>query len=145
MMDTEYRDRIISAYGMHLEATKSKSAFGRESDLPYPKNLIRQALAEELAFETIPELIEVTEAAFLSLEDFISDDDYLLVQRFEVLLAQRDNILKSEGDEVIAFANEMTDALSPAMAIMDRSLSQKRERMEQLVKIRALISGSRDK
>ena len=142
-MDTEYRDKIISAYGMHLEA--KKSAFGRESDLPYPKNLIRQALVEELATETNPKLIEVTEACFLCLEDFVSDDEYILVQRYECLLAQRDSILKSDGTKVMAFANDMADASTPMLAIMDRSVAHKKERMQQLAAIRAQRDGSRDK
>ena len=135
-MDTETREKIVSAFGAHLEAKTLQ--FGRESDLPYPKELIRQALAEAIVYETNPKLMEAMESCFLFLEDFVSDEDFIIVQRYEHLLAQRHQLLKAEGAEVGAFAKEMADALSPMLAIMDRSLSLKNTGMQQLAKLRAL-------
>ncbi len=135
-MDAEARIEIISAFGAHLEARKS--AFGRESELPYPKELIRQALAEELTSPNMPKLIDAMESGFLLLEDFVSDPDYAVVQRYESVLAKRGELLNTERDAVRNFAKEATDASDPMLAIMDRCLSQKTARMQQLTKMRAI-------
>jgi hypothetical protein len=135
-MDAQTRDKVVSAFGAHLEAKKLQ--FARESDLPFPKEVIRQALAEAIVYETNPRLVEAIESCFLFLEDFVSDEEFIVVQRYEHLLAQRHQLLKAEGAEVRAIAKEMADALSSMTEILDRTLALKKTRMQQLTKLRAL-------
>ncbi len=135
-MDAKARIEIISAFGAHLEA--EKSTFGRESELPYPKELIREALVEEMVSPTTPKLVDAMESVFLLLEDFVSDEDYVIVQRFESVLSQRGQLLNAEGAAFTKLAKETADAFDPMRAIMDRCLSLKTARMQQLSEIRAL-------
>ena len=138
-MDAEVRFKIISAFGAHLEAMKS--VLGCESKLPYPKELIRQALAEELASPTMPKLVDAMESSFLSLEDFVSDQEYAVVQRHERLLAQRGQLQNADGAVVKNYAKEAADALGAMLPIVDRCTSQKAARIQQLAQIRALRRG----
>ena len=89
---------IIAAYGSILE--KGESVFHRESDLPFPKEIFRQALAEELVNGTdakwVQKPLEVAfsnfkqnslEVAFLTLEFFLPDDEFQLCNQMHSVLA----------------------------------------------------------
>lgn len=136
-MDAAIRIEIISAFGAHLET--KKSVFGRESELPYPKELIRQALAEELVCPTMPELVDVMEGGFLHLEEFVSDEESDIAQRYEQVLA-RGQLLKQSSDSVAAsdLAKETLEVSGPMLAVMKRTSSLQEARQQQLLKMRAL-------
>jgi hypothetical protein len=136
-MDAATRIEIISAFGQHLEARKSN--FGRESELPYPKELVRQALSEELIRPTMPELIDAMEVGFVLLESFVSDAEYAVVQRFEQVVAQG-QLLKQSGDinATDAFVKEAKAASDPMLTIMKRTSSLEEARRQQLLKMRTL-------
>ncbi len=70
-MDVSLRQEIISAYGRLLQKKSSLLPLGRESDLPFPKDLIRQAIAEELAEKQNEKLRHALKVAFAALESFV--------------------------------------------------------------------------
>jgi len=77
-MDDALRWKIISAYGAVLE--KQGMRTGSESELPYPKNIIRRAIAEELIALTTPELRGALEGGYIGLENFLSPEEYEVVK-----------------------------------------------------------------
>lgn len=81
LMDSNQRIEIIAAYGDVLE--NRTFSVGRESDLPFPKQLIREALSEELLNPTYPEMLNALEVGFVELESFLPEEQYLLVTQFE--------------------------------------------------------------
>lgn len=80
-MDVNQRILIISAFGDVLE--NRKLPHGRESDLPFPKELIREALSQELLNPTYPEMLNAIEVGFLELEHFLPDEEYQIVEKWE--------------------------------------------------------------
>ena len=75
-MDVSLRQEIISAYGRLLQKRSSLLPFGRESDLPFPKGLIRQAIAEELAEKQNEKLRHALKVAFAALESFVAAEGF---------------------------------------------------------------------
>lgn len=136
-MDAAIRHKIISAFGAHLETRKS--VFGCESELPYPKEIVRQALAEELVGPTTPELVDAMEGFFLLLEDFVSDEEAAVAHRYDLFLA-RGLRLKQSGDIEAAgdLAREGTEVSGPYLALQNRTLLLVKARQQQLLKMRAL-------
>jgi hypothetical protein len=80
-MDIAERQRVISAYGEFLES--QESSIGRASDLPYTKEKIRTAIAEELQAPSDPSLINSLEIGYIELESFVSDEEYNGSTNFE--------------------------------------------------------------
>jgi len=79
-VDADRRRDIISAYGQVLE--NRRLIVGREKDLPFPKDLIRQALAEELLENQEGTLRNALEVGFLELESFLPDQEFELMKAF---------------------------------------------------------------
>ena len=80
-MGPDKRLEIISAYRTVLE--NRQFSVGRESDLPLPKELIRQTLSEELLEPTNPEMLNIIEEGFLELASFLLDDKFEIIKEFE--------------------------------------------------------------
>ena len=135
-MEPSKRIEIISAFGSHLE--QGKSFAGRESELPFPKELIRQALAEELVDPSVPSMVEAMEAGFLHLEEFVSDTEFYQVQAYETALARAREISK-EGDQKAALsAAQALSGIDGAVAVMKKISEAQSVRARQLENIRAL-------
>lgn len=145
-MDPRKRVEIISAFGAVLE--KGKSLVGRESDLPFPKELIRLAMAEELVNPTfclsgysLPETLGVMEASFIMLESFVSDEEHLQVQRYELVL-QSAQQLKDSNDKtsVLEVVKALAEVDNAAIQVLNRVNKLTEARSQQLAQIRALRS-----
>ncbi len=141
-MDADTRIAIISAFGAHLE--QKKMQFGRETELPYPKELIRQALAEELVVPTMPQLVNAMEAAFLHLEDYVSDHEYEIARLYEEVLS-RGQRLKDPTNAAAAvdLANGIGKVSGPMLELMKRTSNIQSSRHSQLLKLRALRTGEK--
>lgn len=58
------------------------SGVGPESKLPFPKDIIRRAIVESLLEEKDREQWNLLSGSYIMLEDFVSDEEYNLVQSF---------------------------------------------------------------
>jgi len=102
LMSAEQRSRVISSYERILE--KDSAPVARDTDLPYPKELIRKAICEELIENPDSELRSYLEVAFVQLECFLPPEEFKIVHDFKraSLLAQE--IAKS-GDPMDIMAS----------------------------------------
>jgi hypothetical protein len=92
-MDDKTRSIIIRAYGKVLGA-RSYSC-GKERDLPFPKKLIRQALAEEiLVGKHDQDFRNNLEAGFVELETFIPGAELEQVKAWEGTFQKEQELIK---------------------------------------------------
>ncbi len=80
------RDKIISLYTEVLEKRKYSAA--RESDLPYPREIISAAILEEISVTRDRTKINSLEAAYLELESFVSERDFNVIREYEEALSR---------------------------------------------------------
>ncbi len=73
--------RIISAYLLVLEDIKGPIA--ADSELPFPKELIGQAILQELADDPEGDLRRRLEIAYVRLESFIPYEEYRVIEDFK--------------------------------------------------------------
>jgi hypothetical protein len=78
---SQHRGEILFRYGQMLE--RYSSPVGKETDLPYPKELIRKAICDELREDPDSELRSFLEIAFIQLECFLPPDEFKAVQDFK--------------------------------------------------------------
>ena len=136
-MKSTQRIEIISAYGNILE--NRRLIVGRESDLPFPKELIRQALAEELVNPSRPELLNALEIAFLELESFLTDEEFELVSQFLKAVAEGAPLLeKGDIDLAQKAAALIADTPREAIEIQGKIARQQEERLRQVENMREL-------
>jgi len=77
----EQRWRIVSAYLRVLENMKGPIA--AETELPYPKERIGQAILRELADDPETDLRRRLEIAYVQLESFIPYEEYRVIEDFK--------------------------------------------------------------
>jgi len=77
----ERMQRIISAYLLVLEDMKGPIAV--DSELPYPKEQIGQAILRELADDPENDLRRQLEIAYVQLESFIPYEEYRVIEDFK--------------------------------------------------------------
>ncbi len=89
MMSVDGRSEVISGYERFLE--KYSAPVASEADLPYPKELIRKAICEELIENPDAEMRSYLEIAFAQLECFLSPEEFKIVHDFKraSVLAQK--------------------------------------------------------
>jgi hypothetical protein len=76
---------------------KCSTPVAREADLPYPKELIRRAVREELSENPDFEMRSYLELAFVQLECFLSPEEFKVVHDFKRASALAQELAKS-GD-----------------------------------------------
>jgi len=128
------RIEIISAYGAVLQ--NRRLTVGRESDLPSPKEIIRNALAEELVNPADLEMVNALEVSFIELESFLSDEEFEVVSQFERAIAEGKRLME-EGDPKRAAAL-ISGVPKEAMEIQRKINQQQEERLRQIQNIRQL-------
>ena len=82
-MDDKKRQEIIDSFGKALEKIYPHTV-GLDSDLPFPKNLIRLAIVEQFFFfETDPAIKDWLKAGLLLLDNFLPLEDLKVVKEME--------------------------------------------------------------
>jgi len=135
-MDKNKRDEIISAYGARLAALTSP--YGRESELPHSKEIIVEALAEAIVYETNSEKLNALERVFLMLDQSVSDAEYVVVQRYEKALADRAVLLGSDSATSANYIKDFAAIAAQMQPIIDRCTAQIVGRTRQLAKLHAI-------
>ncbi|MBF8303308.1 MAG: hypothetical protein HW396_1589 [Candidatus Dadabacteria bacterium] len=121
----EFRD-IVLAFGDVLEREDAEeltlvpSALP-ESLLPFPKGVIRHAIAQLLLRETSPDKRSILEEAYLYLDNFISDQEYKLFYPLDTSIrdARTDNSddpgrveeIISKNTQLIQIINEKVESM----------------------------------
>lgn len=130
-MSADQRARIIEAYGAALNSRRS-STVGHDSELPFPKDRIRQAILEELK-ETSPENVDVLEVGYVELESFVSDDDFEAVVAFEKAVAQARALMASGNPEDTERAAQLiSEAPERAGQVQQEIITRQEQRLREL-------------
>ncbi len=80
-INVSQRANIIKEYNKVLE--NREYTVGRDSDLPFPKELIRKAIFQELLNPTYKSLIQDLETAYLEIETFVCKKDFEIIKKHE--------------------------------------------------------------
>jgi len=149
--DENYRRGILTKYE-ELIANR-KIVFGRKSDLPLFRHLIRWAIITELINFPSEERRNALGARLVELESFLSDKDYEKVESFFAIIDKGGLLLKElekehgiehvikhakEHGEVEELVRKFADAES-AIEIMHEISERMKERHNQLNALRELI------
>ena len=131
-MDGAMRWRVISSYGHTLE--RCSSPVEKESQLPYPKEVIRRAICQELFENPDPDLRGHLEVAYAQLESFVSPEEFQIIQDFKLASSLAHEIAKSgEPNDIIASARILKKAKGDSAVKITESISEKtRKRLEQI-------------
>jgi len=126
---------IITVYGKVLE--NRKYTVGRNSDLPYPKELIREAIIQELLNPTNKSLINALEIAYVALETFVPDNEFVVIREFEEAVAKAKAIIRSgEPESVKKAAVIIAQERTEYSEIQGKIVNRQRERLEELERLR---------
>ena len=140
-MNSNERMRIISDYGAVLE--NNIFSVGRDSDLPFPKELIREALSQEILNPTNIATLNALDIGFLELESFLPDEEYRLVTKFWQAVNNAEEMIDT-GDtksikEIVPLIKERDEAV---LEILRKISEQQETRLRQLENIKQLRNKS---
>ncbi len=133
-LDFDQRREIIFSYLQLLEEIKGPMAL--DSDLHYPKDLIRRAILEEILENPNGELRSQLEIAYVQLESFVTYEEHRIIAEFKAasMLSQemadtRDptSIIKSvkmvkrgTGDHAVKIQEKISENMRQRMAQIRR-------------------------
>jgi len=138
----EFRD-IVIAFGDILERedveelTLVPSALP-ESLLPFPKGVIRHAIAQLLLGETSPDRRSILEEAYLYLDNFISDQEYELFYPLDTSIrdARTDNSDNPGSvEEIISKNTQLVQMINEKVESMKLRNAQANEELRSLRRI----------
>ena len=138
----EFRD-IVLAFGDVLEREDAEeltlvpSALP-ESLLPFPKGVIRHAIAQLLLGETSPDRRSILEEAYLYLDNFISDQEYELFYPLDTSIrdARTDNSDNPGSvEEIISKNTQLVQMINEKVESMKIRNAQANEELRSLRRI----------
>ena len=138
----EFRD-IVIAFGDILEREDVEelalvpSALP-ESQLPFPKGVIRHAIAQLLLRETSPDRRSILEEAYLYLDNFISDQEYELFYPLDTSIrdARTDNSDDpGRVEEIISKNTQLVQMMNEKVESMKLRNAQANEELRSLRRI----------
>jgi len=138
-MSAERRWHVLTAYGKVLEACSS--SFELESQLPFPKHLIREAIRAELTENPDSDLRSHLEIAYAQLEAFLPAEDFRIMQEFRAAgsLARRMS-LRGDPGGIIASARILKFARGEkAVGIQEKISLRMRARLRQIQAIGVVL------
>lgn len=146
------REEIIQAYGKLLQ--NSSKYCMPESDLPFPKDVIRHALASALVEKLDENMRNSVEVGFLELEHFLSPEEFEVVNSFFGLSVDKDIVaamkkyrsgdLKIDEGERMRVMEKFNKVSPGVVSIMDKVSKRVKERYYQMRVLRSIASGERE-
>lgn len=129
------RRAIISAYVSVLGGCKSSVA--RESDLPWPKDLIGKAICEEIIETPDDEARTQLRVAYVLLESFLSTEDWNVVEYFKLANTLALEMAQSGSPQDVVASARILRAIrgDRAVGIQERIWEMKKRRMKFLQRI----------
>ena len=119
-------EKIIAEYKKILE--DRRYSVGRESDLPFSKDVIRKALVNEFIELKSKSLMREVENAYLELETFISDREFEIIKKYEEDIFDKKTVRKNRP-VVTKVAPEYSE-------IQRKILDRQKTRLEELGRLR---------
>gem|GEM_PF-4984242 len=126
------RREIISAYALVLG--KCGCSVARESDLPCPKDLIGQAICEEIVENPDIEVRNRLRIAYVLLESFLSAEEWNAIECFKLTSTLAQEMAASGRPEDIVASARILKAIrgERAVGIQEKIWEMKKQRMKQL-------------
>jgi hypothetical protein len=132
-MDSEFRWKVISSYGRVLE--RCSSPVERECQLPFPKDIIRRAICQELFQNVDPDLRNHLEVAYAQLESFVPPEEFEVIQDFKLASSLAQEIAKSgEPSDIIASARILKKAKGDKAVKIAETISEKTRRRLEMIR-----------
>ncbi|NLI82735.1 MAG: hypothetical protein GX443_13755 [Deltaproteobacteria bacterium] len=125
----EARTDIIENYLAFLEQCSLSVA--EESELPYPKQTIRDAIREEIQENPCCEMRNSLEIAYVQLETFLPPDEYRVLTGFQLACAITQEIAKSGSPADIIVSSRLLDREEGARAVQIQERLSERIRKRQ--------------
>jgi len=132
LMSAAQREGVISRYEQLLE--KYSAPVAKEVDLPYPRELIRRAIREELSENPDFEMRSYLEIAFVQLECFLPPEEFNVVHDFKRASALAQELAKS-GDprDIVASAGILSKVKGDkAVRILEKISKKIRRRIAEI-------------
>ena len=147
-MDNEPIQELIDSYSLVLQELP-QVPYHSESELPFPKNTIRRAIASALLKEIIPSDRNILEDAYLQLENFLPPEEFEIVDAFtslafdgEVLVDEIDRGLEDSGDLENLMKKMGDEPSRRAIRLIDIVGARIEERQGELQAIRNIVGFS---
>jgi hypothetical protein len=118
--------KIVSEYRKLLD--DRRYSVGKESDLPFSKDVIRKALVSEFIELKSKSLIREIENAYLELETFISDREFEIIRRYEESVLDKKKMRKNRP--------VITKVLPEYSEIQRKILDRQKARLKELGRLR---------
>jgi hypothetical protein len=135
LMSAERRGEVIGRYEQLLE--KYSAPVAREADLPYPKDLIRSAICEELSENPDSEMRSCLEIAFVQLECFLPPEEFQVVHDFKRASVLAQELAKSGNPrDIVASADILSKVKGEKAVRILEKISRKIRR--RIAEIRAI-------
>lgn len=125
-MESKRRAEILDRYGAVLE--NNPYSVGRLRDLPCTKALIRLALLEELLSNDDPQFQSQLKIALMSLEAFVSDEEFDLVSKHEAAMNETSRNMQAHGARAILSASEAS-TWEPYIQVLERVRAEQEQTM----------------
>jgi hypothetical protein len=141
-MDEKKRWEIIESFGKVLEKI-SPFTVGLESDLLFPKNLIRLAIVQQFFNETDPEIKERLKTGLILTDSFLPMDEFKIFKDIETTIYTVENVKpNSESSLDIDLINNVIDDIKQKpldkyleiLKIIEEKRKRRIEQLEQLEK-----------
>ena len=116
------RADIITEYNKVLKDRKYTA--GRVADLPFPKELIRKAIVQEILNPTYKPLMHNLDTAYLELETFICEEGFEIIKKYE------------RGATSKKTSPVVSQGMSQYAEIRQKILDRQKKRMEELRRLR---------
>jgi hypothetical protein len=102
----DFLEKVINAYGKAI--TKRSLTYGLETELPFPKDVIRLAIAQILLTQDIDEEFRgELEFGYLDLEYFLPAKEYEIMKPYCVALSSTEKLVDSGKKEDLEKADQM--------------------------------------
>lgn len=131
----EQRREIISSYSILLE--RCKAPIAKESDLPWPKDLIEKAICEEIIENPDETVCSQLRTAYVLLESFLSAEDWDAIEYFKLANTLAQEMAESgRPEDIVASARILkTVRGEKAVGIQERIWESKDHRLSRIKRI----------
>lgn len=128
MLKAEHRHRILASYLKLLDLLRGPVR--SESELPFSKHLIQQAILEELQDNPASELRSHLEVGFAELESFIPVEEYEMLQRFKETFSRAEELAEGGAPKDILASCRLLERISGERVVhlLERISQTMRER-----------------
>ncbi len=123
-MDAITRAEVLRSYGTIL--AKSKNTVALKKSLPFQREVIEQAILDELRTNPHIELREQLKVAFLSLDIFVADEEFKIAKEYEHI-TEKVTALPHTADAELRELFSAMELVAESYVRMQRQVQEKQQ------------------